>query len=178
LSNQAAVLESHSLVIQAQVAWVLYLMRRFEEAIGHLVQLTRIDPTFWRPYVNLAWCYLQTGEAAKSIEAAETSVTLNHCTVTETILAATLASAGRHVEARQLLDAVVASTQYASAYWLAYALVFMNDHMAALDSLAKAVDERDWFVLLLKVEPAFRELHKYSRWVDLIDRIHPVTGHT
>src|SRR5262249_26305555 len=63
-SRAAELLEPASLVFAAHTGWLLYFLRRFDEAAEQLRRVTTRDPRFWRAYVNASWTLLAAGRAA------------------------------------------------------------------------------------------------------------------
>jgi DNA-binding winged helix-turn-helix (wHTH) protein/tetratricopeptide (TPR) repeat protein len=87
------------------------------------------------------------------------------------VLAWTLAQTGHAAEARTLLAEIDAAGDYASHYQRATVLIALNEHDAALQALAQAVDTHDPWVTLLKVDPMLEPLRDDARLTALVARV-------
>lgn len=83
------------------------------------------------------------------------------------------AVAGQRAKAQQLLAELQARSKrsYVSPYFLAVIHAGLGDKALALDSLEKAVQERQPYLVLLDVEPVFSNLRAEPRFLALLQRI-------
>ena len=76
-TRHAERLDPESLIIKTQVAWVLYFMRRYAEALDQLEKALAADLRFWRAYLNAGWCYMAMGRSEDAVRALEMAYALN-----------------------------------------------------------------------------------------------------
>jgi serine/threonine-protein kinase len=84
-----------------------------------------------------------------------------------------LAIAGRKNEAGESLEQLkrVSSTRHVSPYWLSIAYTALEEWDDAFESLSKAREERDAWLVWLNVEPRFDPLRNDARFTDLLRHI-------
>ena len=85
----------------------------------------------------------------------------------------TYAVSGRKDEARKILDKLheQAKQLYVSPYETAVVYAGLGEKDAAFDDLQKALEDRPWDLLYLKVEPMFESLHADPRFEQLLRRL-------
>jgi tetratricopeptide (TPR) repeat protein len=164
-------LDPNSLILRSVAGWILYFSRRFEEATAHLVSTCDIDPNFWRPYMDLSMCRMQTGDYEEAVAAMERSVALNENSTTLAILARAYGHAGKRDKALQILSDLDSGSSYVSGFSLAHAAIGLGDNEAALNYLERAYSKREWFLILLQAEPAFDPLRHQTRFQDLVRKV-------
>ena len=83
------------------------------------------------------------------------------------------AVSGKRSEAQQVLNDLqqLQSQRYVSPYTVAAIYAGLNDQEQAFKWLDKAVDERDIWLMNLKVDPAFARLRQNRRFIDLLAKI-------
>ena len=168
---RAEEIEPASLIIRSHVAWTLYFMRRFHEAVDRLERILQWDRRFWRVYFNVGWCYGQLGRHQQALNAMETCVALNDYPAARAALAHASARAGRVEEARRVVQELLTHGEFVSQYWLAVAYVALQDTSEALRCLQRAYLHREWFVVFLKREPLFDVLRSEPGFVRLTREI-------
>src|SRR5262249_16385090 len=147
-------------------------MRQYDSAIEHLQRVVRRDPTFWRAYINLAWCLLATRRVTEAMTMVETATALNPAYPTMIpVRAHAYAAAADRAPARPLLPSALAGPHYASRYFVALAAAALGDQDRAFQALADAVEQREWFVIFLNHEPALDQLRHDQQFVKLIERV-------
>ena len=88
------------------------------------------------------------------------------------VLGYAYARSGRRREAEKVLDTLLHSTRKQSNSALAFIYIGMDDKERALDMLEKGLQERDNFMIHLKVEPLFDNLRSEPRFQELLRRMH------
>src|SRR5262249_25632148 len=123
---------------------------------------------------------IAAGRGAEALAMAETASALNPRYPTMTsVLAHAHAVAGNTSRARTLLDDITSGGDYASGYYVAIAYAALGEIDRAFEALSRAVDQREWFVILLQQEPALDPLRGDVRFDALIQRVGlPVTSTT
>ncbi len=93
--------------------------------------------------------------------------------VMEAALGHAYAAAGKRVEAQRLLDGLKAAAErrYVSPYSMAVIYLALGDRVQAFTWLNRAYEERDNWLIYLKVEPRLDPLRSDARFADLLRRI-------
>ena len=83
------------------------------------------------------------------------------------------AVAGKEREARKILEELKARSRqsYVSPYFIAVVYAGLGEKDQAFAWLGKACEERHPYLILLKVEPVFKNLRDDPRFADLLRRI-------
>jgi DNA-binding winged helix-turn-helix (wHTH) protein/Flp pilus assembly protein TadD len=163
-----------SLVINMEAAWILYVSRDFQGAAEQSWKILAMEPRFAPAQNTLGLAYQQLGMIEEAIVELENSRTCSgENPAALAALAHALACAGRRIEAEELLEQIIrmSSKRHVSPYWLGIVYIGLEASDMAFESLCKAHEERDAWLVWLKVEPRFDPLRNDARFDDLLHRI-------
>ena len=93
-----------SAVISANVGKILYLARRYEQAIQAHHEALALDPNYWLTHHNLGMTHALTGAYGQAIAEFQRAIDLNDNSGPKAYLAYAYAVSGRSREARKILD--------------------------------------------------------------------------
>jgi TolB-like protein/Tfp pilus assembly protein PilF len=160
--------------LSASFGMILYLARRYDEAVACLRQALDVDAGHFLLHLRLGLVYLQTGQTDLAIEEMQTAVTLSdRSTETLTGLAQAYGAAGRR-DAKERVVAELeqqAGRRYVSPYNMARAHAAAGDEARAFDWLERACEERNPDLIELASEPVFDGLRRDRRFGDLLRRV-------
>jgi tetratricopeptide (TPR) repeat protein len=166
-------LEPLSFVASSHLAWIYYLSGQSDRAIEQGKKILDLDPTSFpaRRYLGLA--YEQKGMYTEAINEFQKGVKLSGSPLMLALLGHAYAVSGKRSEAQQVLNDLqqLQSQRYVSPYTVAAIYAGLNDQEQAFKWLDKAVDERDIWLMNLKVDPVFAKLRQNRRFTDLLARI-------
>ena len=167
-ADYAARLDPLSAQVHSTYGRVLYRARRFDEARIRLERALELEPRNAGTYGRLAEVHEQLERYNLALRLLDQMDALAGSTPTRFAgaRARILARAGRAKEARQLLAHVPAQSPQRAEVFAA-----LGDHDAAFESLFRAVDERDSWLLFIKSDPIFAALHRDPRWADVLRRM-------
>ncbi|MBV9612122.1 MAG: protein kinase, partial [Acidobacteriaceae bacterium] len=154
--ERARKVDPNSPAIAAALGFVHYNARQFEKAIQVLLEASRELRNSAPICEMLGWCYLETEDAGKALEAAHTAVELSKRSSSSLcLLAHTEIKAGNRSAALALLEELeqMARQLYVSGYDRATAFLAIGDTQNALRYLEQAFADRDWWVCWVAVEP-------------------------
>jgi DNA-binding winged helix-turn-helix (wHTH) protein/Tfp pilus assembly protein PilF len=167
-------LDPLSLVVNTESAWLLYIARDFQGAVEQSWKTLAMEPRFAPAQNTLGLAYQQLGMMEEAIVELENARTCsgNHPSALAAFVHA-LAIAGRKNEAGESLEQLkrVSSTRHVSPYWLSIAYTALEEWDDAFESLSKAREERDAWLVWLNVEPRFDPLRNDARFTDLLRHI-------
>ncbi len=171
--QRAQKLDPLSVVISTQMAWILYLARDFEGAIGQSWKALVLEPKFAAAQHTLGLAYEQTGMTDDAIaEFQNARVCSSHNPITIAALGHAYSTAGKREEAVRILDELeeMSRHRYVSPYWksIVYAGIEAND--LALQALEESCENRDVWLVALRMEPRFDALRADPRFNRLLSR--------
>ncbi len=169
--NAAQELDPLSLVINMEMAWILYVARDFQGAAEQSWKTLAMEPRFAPAQNTLGLAYQQLGMIEEAIvELENASACSCEHPAAQAALAHALAVAGRRADAAKFLDRLQ-STPRVCWYWLAIVQTAMGSPDAAFECLHEACKNREAWLVWLKVEPRYDPLRADARFDSLLRRI-------
>jgi DNA-binding winged helix-turn-helix (wHTH) protein/TolB-like protein len=171
-AKRAQELEPLSFISSAHLGWILYLAGHYDQAIEHCKRLLDVDSNFFpaRRYLGLA--YEQKGMYQEAIAEFQKGVELSKSPLMIALLGHAYAASGKAGQARQVLAQLQRPDQgYVSPYTMAAIYAGLGDKDQAFRLLEKAYEERDIWLVNLKVDPVLAPLRTDRRFQDLLERI-------
>jgi DNA-binding winged helix-turn-helix (wHTH) protein/TolB-like protein len=177
-AKRTAELEPLSFTGSSHLGWILYLSGRNDEAIAQCTKILNLDPSSFpaRRYLGLA--YEQKGMYAQAIDEFQKGVKISGSPLMLALLGHAYAVSGKTKEARQVLSDLhdlsesreAGSRRYVSPYTIAAIHAGLGDKDQAFKWLEQANEERDVWLMNLKVDPVFAKLRSDRRFQDLLTR--------
>jgi DNA-binding winged helix-turn-helix (wHTH) protein/Flp pilus assembly protein TadD len=167
-------LDPLSLIIQMEIAWILYIARDFQGAAEQSWKALAMEPRYAPAQNTLGLAYQQLGMIEEAIvELDNARACSGDHPAAQAALAHALAVAGRRAEAETLLDQLqrMSHTRNVSRYWLAVVNTALGTHDAAFESLHEACQNREAWLVWLNVEPRYDPVRKDARFDVLLRRI-------
>ena len=167
-------LDPLALPVSSNIGLLLYLARRYDEALEQFHKNLAMDRTFIYTHWEMALTYEQCGRYDDAIAAFKKAIDLSGTSVLpRPLLARTFALAGRKKEALTLLDELTElSTQtYVSPYRIAAIHAALGDKDRAFKWLEHAYEGRDGWLIWLAVDPVVDSLRSDTRFKDLLNRL-------
>jgi eukaryotic-like serine/threonine-protein kinase len=167
-------LDPRSLIINANVSWVLYLARKNDEAIAAAQKAIALDPSFSVAHGYLGQAYLEKQENEKAVQEFQQALKLSGgSTSFKAELADAYAVAGRKSEAEAILRELLqmSGRQFVQPDAIALVYVGLDNKDAAFQWLDKAYAERSVRLNNVAVYPRFAPLRSDPRFAALLERI-------
>ncbi|HJS25039.1 MAG TPA: tetratricopeptide repeat protein [Pyrinomonadaceae bacterium] len=166
-------LEPLSFVASSHLGWIYYLSGQNDKAIEQCRKILELDPTSFpaRRYLGLA--YEAKGMYPEAIAEFQKGVKLSGSPLMHALLGHAYAASGQTAEAKQVLNDLqqLQAQRYVSPYTVAAIYAGLNDQAQAFKWLEKAVEERDIWLMNLKVDPVFAKLRSQREFTDILGRI-------
>ena len=166
-------LEPLSFVASSHLGWIYYLSGQNDKAIEQCRKILELDPSSFpaRRYLGLA--YEAKGMYAEAIAEFQTGVKLSGSPLMLALLGHAYAASGKTAEAKQVLNDLqqLQDQRYVSPYTVAAIYAGLSDQDQAFKWLEKAVEERDIWLMNLKVDPVFAKLRSQRQFTDILARI-------
>ena len=165
-----------SLIINTDVAQVLYFAKRYDQAIAQSKRTLEMDPQFPLARLTLAFSYLAKHQYEAAVEEAKNAMQVPGAGPDiEANLAATYAVAGQAAQARALLSQLKAESerQHPGLLFSPIAQVYaaLGEKEQAFAWLEKDFEARNGGLTLIRVLPFLDSLHGDPRFADLVRRI-------
>ncbi len=160
--------------LSAAFGMILYLARRYQDAVECLRRAVDLDAGHFLLHLRLGLVYVQTGSMELAIEEMQTAVTLSgRSTETLTGLAQAYGAAGKRDAMRAVLAELEqpADRRYVSPYNMARVHAAAGDQAQAFGWLERACEERNPDLIELASEPVFDELRRDPRFGELLRRV-------
>jgi DNA-binding winged helix-turn-helix (wHTH) protein/TolB-like protein/Tfp pilus assembly protein PilF len=180
-AKRTSELEPLSFTASSHLGWIYYLSGRNDEAIAQCSKILSLDPNSFpaRRYLGLA--YEQKGMYPQAIEEFQKGVKLSGSPLMLALLGHAYAASGKTAEARQVLTDLhdlsesgesqkAESQRYVSPYTVAAIYTALGEKDQAFKWLERAYEERDVWLMNLKVDPVFARLRSDKRFQDLLTR--------
>ncbi len=173
--KRALELDPVSIINNTMLGSSLYYARRYDEALEQLESSLRLDPNFPSTHRYLGFVYLQQGLKQEAIVELEKALTLGGGQGILGELGYAYAVSDRTNQALQQLKALqeLSKEGRASAFGLALVHHGLGNKDEALAWLRAAYDERDYRLVLLKVDPLWDALRPDTRFRQLLHQIGP-----
>jgi adenylate cyclase len=167
-------LDPLSLVINMEVAWNLYMARDFRGALEQSWKTLVLEPKFAAAQHTLGLAYEQlemNDEAITEFQNAHTCSGGHPATIAA--LGHAHAISGNRNDASDALRELdqLSKHRYVSPYWRGIVCAGLGMDDIALESLEKACEDRDVWVVWLKVEPRFDRLRSSVRFHNLLRKL-------
>jgi tetratricopeptide (TPR) repeat protein len=163
-----------SLIANSHLALVLYYARQFEQALEQSQKILAIDADFFGAHRYAGLAYEQLGRSKEAVEAlSKARLQSGNSPVILAALAHAYATSGNPAEARRLLEELSADTtrRKVPAFDLAIAHTGLGEKEKAFALLEKAFQERNEYLIYLKVEPRLDPLRSDARFKELLQRL-------
>jgi tetratricopeptide (TPR) repeat protein len=157
-----------------EFAWNLYMARDFKGALEQSWKTLVLEPKFAAAQHTLGLAYEQLEMHDEAItEFQNAHVCSGGHPSTVAALGHAYAAAGRHGNASEALRELeqLSQRRYVSPYWNALVYAGLGMDYPALESLEKAWEERDVWLVWLKVEPRFDRLRSNTRFHNLLSKL-------
>jgi DNA-binding winged helix-turn-helix (wHTH) protein/tetratricopeptide (TPR) repeat protein len=179
--QNALALEPWSLIVNADLGWMLFHARRWQQGIEQLEKTIEMDSAFPAARWVLGLTWLHAGNPANAV--AELTTARRLAPDSPHILgslAQALGVARQRAEHRAVLRELreLGRSRYVSPYHYAVAHLGDGAHDAALRELREAVAERAHWAAYFRVTPTLDALRDDPRFRQILDQIPPMTGMT
>ncbi|HEY6231213.1 MAG TPA: winged helix-turn-helix domain-containing protein [Pyrinomonadaceae bacterium] len=175
-AKRTSELEPLSFTASSHLGWILYLSGRNDEAIAQCAHILSLEPNSFpaRRYLGLA--YEQKGMYAQAIDEFQKGLKVSGSPLMLALLGHAYAASGKTKEAQQVISDLHdlsesrEAKRYVSPYTVAAIYAALNEKDQAFKWLEQAYEERDVWLMNLKVDPVFAKLRSDKRFQDLLTR--------
>jgi TolB-like protein/DNA-binding winged helix-turn-helix (wHTH) protein/Flp pilus assembly protein TadD len=160
-------------VSAADLAWILFFARRYEDAERELRATLAVEPDRTTALWDLGFVLIADGRAGEAIPVLEKDLVVSHGSPgVKGVLVRAYASAGRRKDALHLLDELKQEQRKGYVPAAAFIQAYIGlDNDQAFAWLNKGYEEQSAIMQWLKVEPTFDPLRRDPRFTELMRRI-------
>ncbi len=171
--KRAIELDPLSLIINADLCWVYFNGRRFDEAEAQARKTLEMDPRFYVAHYYLGEALQFKGKLAGAIAEFQKAYDSNNDPFSLAMLGQAYARQGKTDEAQKVLARLreQAKSQYISPYAFAVVLTALGDKARAIDELEHGYDDTGFYISLIKVDPLFDDLRGDPRFDALVQKV-------
>ncbi len=171
--KRAIELDPLSLIINADLCWVYFNGRHFDEAEAQAHKTLEMDPRFYVAHYYLGEALQFKGKLADAIAEFQKAYDLNNDPFSLAMLGQAYALQGKTDEAQKVLARLreQAKSQYISPYAFAVVLTGLGDKAHAIDELERGCDDTGFYISLIKVDPLFDDLRGDPRFEALVQKV-------
>jgi TolB-like protein/Tfp pilus assembly protein PilF len=173
VAHHAQEIDPLSPTMNGSIGEIYLHARQYDRAIVWLQKAIELDPD-WNPaYAFLGRTYLYKGMYEEAI----TTIQKRNY-ISRSLIGYAYAMAGRHAEARKILDQCLANPEKCliPSYRIALIYAELGEMDKAFQWLEKAYNERFLWLVFLRVEPELDPLRDDPRFKDLLRRMNLPTG--
>lgn len=170
---RAAELDPLSILMQTNIGWRDQSARRYDAAIEQFQKVLEREPNFYVARENLARTYVMQGRYAEAIPELRAIEYQPASRLTRTTLARAYALSGDRAAAMKLREELeeVAKKIYIPGYWMALLYAAFEEKECALESLERAYEDRDTWLVLLRFDSGLDVLRGEPRFQALLRRM-------
>jgi DNA-binding winged helix-turn-helix (wHTH) protein/tetratricopeptide (TPR) repeat protein len=172
--QHALTLDPFSLQLSTNLATNYYLMGQYETAINHLEKTLELEPDYMPTHFVMGCTYIQHGNLRKAIEEFQYVYKLDEdAYMALGFMGYAHALAGQRAEAENLLNILtdLSLRKYVSPYSLGVIHLGLGRRDETIDILERLYQERNDWLVWLKVSPELRTLRDDPRFEDLLNRL-------
>jgi TolB-like protein/lipoprotein NlpI len=177
---EALTLDPLSMITRTISGYPFYYSRDFERAAVRFREVIEMDPGYSMAHFRLGLTYAQQGLYKKALDELQVSVELSGDRDVIAAIGYVQGLAGNTAEAERSLAKLeeLESQSFVSAYDRAIVYAGMGAVGPALEWIEKAVDERSYWLIYIKSDPALDCLRNTSRFAELEAQITQDRGRT
>ena len=172
--NYALELEPLALNMRSTLSLVYGYARQNEKALEEAKRVYETEPNYVGGRISLGTAYLLNGMYEEAVVFGEQSLRVDpEYDAYLDITAKGYARIGRRREAEELFKRYkeMGKAQYVSHYWIATIYAWLGERDEAITELGKAVEDRDYFIPRMKIEPFLDPLRDDPRFKEILKRM-------
>jgi len=174
LLDLARQLDPLSVMISANTGFCRYFERRYDEAIEESQKAVALEANIPSPHYYLGLAYGQTGDYENAIDKFNQSIKLSGGVPGDLgSLGYLFAVKGQIEDARRVIGELrnLEVQGYLSSFHIGLIHMALDELDQAFEWFDKAVDQRDFYLMYLKVDPRLDHIVDEPRFSDLFERV-------
>jgi tetratricopeptide (TPR) repeat protein len=171
--HRAEELDPLSFHIYSDGALDFLLARRYDQGVEQAHKAIELQPDFFVAHSNLALIYAQMGRLPEAVTEAQKGTQLSDSPLAKGVLGFTYAAAGKELEARKVVDELVANikTRFVCPFEIGTTYLALGQKDKAFLWIEKAYEERSICIFSMKFDPRLDPIRSDPRYQDIIRRL-------
>ncbi|HET9326000.1 MAG TPA: protein kinase [Candidatus Eisenbacteria bacterium] len=171
--HRAEELDPRSTLLNANVALLNYFQGHYDEALSHLLEISRADSTMSTARWGIGLAYEAKGMGSQALASLEQATKLSGSLNLKASLGHAYARFGDASRAREILSLLTERTRkgYVPSYFFALVYVGLGDKDRAFEWLERAYQERSTVLAYLRIDPRLAPLRSDPRYSALVRRL-------
>ena len=172
--ERALELDPFQLQVNMNLATAYFLRGEYDKAVNHLTQTMELEPSYMPTHFVLGCTYIQQGRLAEAIAEFQNIYKLNEeAYIALGFMGYAHALAGERDEAETLLNILeeISSRKYVSPYSMLVIRLALGQRERVFEILDQLYEERNDWMVWLKVSPELKVLHDHPRFQTLLKRV-------
>jgi tetratricopeptide (TPR) repeat protein len=173
-ATQALSRDPMSPLLNACLAFVLLLARRYDHCMEQAFTTIEVDPGMILSYFTLGTAYEQKGQLAAAIEAYEKGIVLGGpVALQKAFIGHVHGSAGEHKKAWDILQELKTLSGTAYVPQVTFVIVYdgLGERELAFEALERACENRDTLLVFLNTWPQFDRIRDDPRFQEVARRV-------
>jgi len=172
--KRALELDPVSLIINASLGWAYFMTKQPDQALAQLRKTLDMDPSFAYAHSQLGFVLLDKKNFQEAIDEMKKARELSGDAARQVVsLGLAYSAAGMFREAKEILEELKARSrkEYVSSYGMARVYARMGDLDKAFELANTAYEERDDYLVFVKIDPALVPFHSDPRYKALLKKM-------
>jgi len=174
VANRALEFDPLSLIINTLIGWVFYYAGDYDRAIEKLTEVLELEPDFVPAHLWLGLAHEQKSQFDEAIAMFEKAIDLSEdSSLMRSALGRAYAISGKTAEAHEVLRRLEEDLErsYVPPVYVAKIYSALGECDDAFTWLERAMEERDLWLVFLKVDPGWAGLRSDPRFTNLMQRV-------
>lgn len=173
--KRAQQLDPLSLIINQSIGWGYYLSRQYDKAVKQYLKVIDMDESFYFTHVELGLVYLQQKRYEEAIDEIKKSLALigEKPPIIYSMLGYAYAVANQITEAKTVLNQLLEDSKKIHISPVLFAILYsgLGDIEQGFYWLEKACENRDEYLIRMRVDPVIDTLRTYPRFSELMKQV-------
>ena len=152
---------------------ILFWARKYDTALDKTLEALEMTPDFGTVHFVLGWIYEQKKMYKEAISAFKTAINILGFPYMGPLLGHCYGISGKKKEAEKIITELnkLPKEQYVSSYHRSSIYIALEDNDQAFELLEDAFENRDNWLVIIKIDPRFDNLRSDSRYIQLLKKL-------
>jgi TolB-like protein len=166
-------LQPLSVYLRSGMGAILFWARQYDRALEKTLEALEMNPYFGTVHFVLGWIYEQKKMYKEAISAFKKAIKILGFSYMGPLLGHAYAISGKRKEAEKIITEVneLSKQQYVSSFHRSAIHIALKDNDQAFELLDKAYENRDNWLVTIKIDPRFDSVRMDSRYIQLLQKL-------
>jgi TolB-like protein/Tfp pilus assembly protein PilF len=166
-------LQPLSVYLRSGMGAILFWARQYDGALEKTLEALEMNPDFGTVHFVLGWIYEQKKMYNEAISEFKKAINILGYPYMGPLLGHTYAISGNKMETEKIIAELneLSKQQYVSSYHRSAIYIALKDKDQAFELLEKAFENRDNWLVTIKIDPRFDSMRSDSRYIQLLKKL-------